>query len=223
MNESSLDESLEAMVEAAQQCPRGSRDRTKALARLISVLQNSRQLSRPRRGQFQGFYEEIYQDALQRLFTYVCDRIDDYDAEKGRVLQWVNFLLNRRFFIDASREVLPILPGGVDARQVTRLSLEDLDINHAGELTPQLAPSLSEDLKCYLQEDPDDLFQHTHIANHPRANFQYIALSRLEGYSWQDLATELNLGISTLSSFYQRCITRFAPRCRQDLLFQKHP
>jgi hypothetical protein len=218
MNELSLDEYLQQLTEVAQQHPRGSRDRTKALAKLIRVLQSSGQLTRPRRGQFQGFYEEIYRDALQRLFAYMCDRIDDYTADRGRVLQWVNFLLSRRFFIEASREVLPTVPKGIDAKTITRLSLEELDSCNPVELNPQLVPSLSEDLKAYLHEDPEAIFQTTCIANQPSANFQYIAIKRLEGYSWKELAAELDLGISTLSSFYQRCITRFVPKFRNDLL-----
>jgi DNA-directed RNA polymerase specialized sigma24 family protein len=218
MNELSLDDYLQQLVEAAQRHPPGSRDRKKSLAKLIGVLQGCGQLARPRRGQFQGLYEDIYREATQRLFTYICDRIDDYSAERGRVLQWVNFLLSRRFFIEASREFLPTVPKGIDAKTVTRLSLEDLDSNNPSELNPQLTPSLSEDLSCYFQEDPGDVFQTTCIADRPRANFQYIVLKRLEGYSWKELSKELDLGISTLSSFYQRCITRFAPQCRKDLL-----
>lgn len=218
MNELSLDDYLQQLVEAAQRHPPGSRDRKKALAKLISILQSSQQLTRPRRGQFQGFYEDIYREALQRMFTHVCDRIDDYTADRGRVLQWVNFLLSRRFFNEASREFLPTVPKGVDARTVKRLSLEDLDSNNPSELNPQLTPSLSEDLKYYLQEDPEGLFRGTFVENQPQANFQYIALSRLEGYSWQELSDELNLGVSTLSSFYRRSLTRFAAKCKQDLL-----
>lgn len=218
MSEISLDEQLQQLVETAQQHPPNSRARKKALAKLIRALQNSNQLTRPRQGQFQGFYEEIYREALQRLFTYVCDRIDDYSPERGRVLQWVNFLLGRRFFIEASREVLPVVPKGVDARAVTRLSIDDLDVSDPSELNFQLAPSLSEELKHYIREDPDDLFSKTYVGQQSDANFQYIALQRLEGYSWKELSAELNLGISTLSSFYQRCVIRFAPKCKQDLI-----
>lgn len=218
MRESPLDESLRHLVDAARSHPSGSRERRRALAQLISVLQRSKQLTRPHRGQFQGFYEDIYQEALQRLFTYVCDRIDDYNAERGRVLQWVNFLLSRRFFIEASREVLPTVPKGIDAKTVKRLSLEELDSNQPSELDTQLAPSLSEDLKRYIQEDPERLFQTTCVEKHPSASFQYIALRRLDGYSWKEISTELGVRIPTLSSFYQRCITRFAPQCKQDLL-----
>ena len=217
MSESPLDECLLQLVETAQRQPLGSRARRKALAQLINELQSSNQLSRPRRGQFQGFYEDIYREALQRLFTHICDRIHTYSPEKGRVLQWVNFLLNRRFFIEASRDMLPTLPKGIDARTVVRLSLDDLDAT-ARTGGAHLPPSLSEDVKAYLQEDPNHIFQNTYIQGHPQATFQYIALKRLDNYSWKELSTELSLGISTLSSFYQRCIERFAPRFRQDLL-----
>lgn len=213
-----LDEYLQRLVNEAQRQPTGTRKRRQALAKLISALQTSNQLTRPRRGQFKGFYGEIYREALQRLFTYVCDRIDTYNPERGKVLQWVNFLLSQRFFIEASREILPTVPKGIDAKTVTRLTLDELDINNPVELNPQLTPSLSDDLKHYLQEDPSNIFQTTHIANQPRANFQYIALKRLEGYPWKELSQELNLGMSTLSSFYQRCISKFAPQCKQDLL-----
>lgn len=218
MDELSLDDYLQQLATTAQRHPPGSRDRKKALAQLVSALQKSGQLTRPRRGQFQGFYEEIYREALQRLFVYVCDRIDDYNPTRGRMLQWVNFLLGRRFFIEASREVLPTVPKGVDAKTIIRLSLDDLDSNNPSELNPQLTQSLSEDLKDYLQEDPDGVFVTTCIAKHANANFQHIALRRLDGYSWKELSEELDLGISTLSSFYQRCITRFGPKCKQDLM-----
>lgn len=218
MNESCLDDYLQLLADEAQRHPAGTRKRRQALAKLINVLQNSNRLTRPRSGQFQGFYEEIYREALQRLFTYVCDRIDAYNPERGKVLQWVNFLLGKRFFIEASREILPAVPKGIDARKVTRLSLDELDANNPIELNPQLTPSLSDDLKNYLQEDPNDIFQNTCIGSQPRANFQYIALKRLEGYSWKELSQDLNLGMSTLSSFYQRSISKFSTQCKQDLL-----
>lgn len=218
MNESPLDDELRRLVEAAQRQPPGSRDRRKRLAELISVLQASKQLTRPQRGQFQGFYEEIYQDALQRLFTYICDRIDTYSPKRGRVLQWVNFYLSKRFFTEASRDIMPVLPAGIDARTVKRFSIDDLDIHDPNAASSQTNTLPSEEVIHYLQEDPEGLFRSTHIENHPQASFQHIALSRLNGYSWKELSTELGPGISSLSTFYQRCIKRFAPKIKIDLL-----
>lgn len=209
-----LDDRLRQLAIAAQHHPQGSSARRRALTELISVMQQSGRLSRPRRGQFPMLYEEIYAEALQRLFSFICERIDYYNPQKGEVLQWVNFLLNQRFFIEASRDYLPTVYKGMDARSVKRLTLESLDQSNPYELNPQLIPHLSQEVKDCLEEDPEGLFAQTSIANHPAASFQYLALKRLEGYSWQDLSVELKIAIPTLSSFYQRCLTRFAPKLK---------
>jgi len=212
-----LDNHLRQLAIAAQRQPKGSSTRQRALTELISTLLQSRKLCRPRQGQFRLLYEEIYAEALQRLFSFVCDRIDDYSIQKGEVLQWVNFLLNRRFFIEASRDYLPAVYKGMDARSVKRLTLEHLDQSNPSELNPQLIPSLSQEVKACLEEDPERLFQGACVIDHPAANFQYIAVKRLEGYSWQDLSTELDIPVPTLSSFYRRALSRFAPKLKAYL------
>ena len=212
-----LDNHLRQLAIAAQRKPKGSAARRQALTELVSTLLNSRKLCRPRRGQFRLLYEDIYAEALQRLFSFVCDRIDDYSPQKGEVLQWVNFLLSRRFFVEASRDYLPTVYKGMDARSVKRLSLEHLDQSHPSELNPQIIPSLSQEVKACLEEDPENLFRRACVANYPTANFQHIAVSRLEGYSWQDLSTELDIPVPTLSSFYRRCLVRFAPKLKAYL------
>ncbi|MBD2000266.1 sigma-70 family RNA polymerase sigma factor [Leptolyngbya sp. FACHB-541] len=212
-----LDDRLRQLAIAAQHHPPGSSARQRVLTELVSVLQHSGKLSRPRRGQFQMLYEEIYVEALQHLFSFICERIDSYNPQKGEVLQWVNFLLNQRFFIIASREFLPTVYEGMDARTVKRLTLESLDESNPYELNPQLIPHLSQEVKECLEEDPEGLFEQACVANHPTASFRYLALRRLEGYSWQDLSAELNIAIPTLSSFYQRCLTRFAPKLKTYL------
>ena len=209
-----LDKHLRQLAIAAQKQPKGSSARQRALTELISALLKSHRLCRPRRTQFRALYEDIYAEALQRLFAFVCDRIDDYNLQKGEVLQWVNFLLSRRFFIEASRDYLPVVYKGMDARSVKRLSLEHLDQNNPAEVNPQLIPSLSQEVKDCLLEDPEGLFEQTYVANHPAASFQHIAVRRLEGYAWQDLSDEFDIPVPTLSSFYRRCLTRFAPKLK---------
>jgi DNA-directed RNA polymerase specialized sigma24 family protein len=207
-----IDHQLKQLAIAAQQQPPKSRARQRALEHLIRGIGRSRRLARPRREQFQGFYEEIYAEAVQRLFTHICDKIDRYQPDRGEVLQWANFLLNRQFFIEASREVFATLPRGVK-----RLTLDDLDRNNPSEVNPQLVPLPSQQILQCLEEDPDGLFQRSHIDQHPEANFQFLAVKRLAGYSWQELATQLGIPIPTLSSFYQRCLTRFAPQLKAYL------
>lgn len=212
-----LDHHLRKLAVTAQRHPKGSLARQHALTELISIMLQSRKLARPRRGQFQMLYEEIYAEALQRLFAFVCDRIDDYSAQKGEVLQWANFLLSRRFFIEASRDYLPAVYKGMDARNVKKLTLEDLDRSNPNELNPQLVPSLSQEVKACLEEDPESLFKEACVADCPAANFQHIAVRRLEGYSWQDLSAELDISVPTLSSFYRRALSRFAPTLKAYL------
>ena len=208
------DNRLREIAIAAQEQPKGSVARQRALTELISITLQSKKLCRPRRGQFRGLYEDIYAEAVQRLFLFVCDRIDDYNTEKGEVLQWVNFLLSRRFFIEASRDVLPTGFKGIDAKKTKRLSLEHLDRNNPLELNPQLAPSLSQEVKACIEEDPEGLFQKAHITDHPDANFQCIACRRLEGYAWADLSAQFDIPVPTLSSFYRRCLARFGSKLK---------
>lgn len=209
-----LDSHLQQMAIAAQKYPYASRARHRALSELISTILRSHKLCRPRCSQFQGLYEEIYAEALQRLFSFVCERIDDYSAEKGNVLQWVNFLLNRRFFIEASRDILPTGFKGIDGRSVKRLSLDQLDSNNPNDLNFQLAPSLSEAVKACIVEDPEGLFKQACVVDHPGATFQYIAIRRLEGDAWTDLSAELTVSVPTLSSFYRRCLARFSDKLK---------
>lgn len=215
---SNLDAQLKQLAIAAQQYPKQSKQRQLALTRLLTALTQSRKLIRPRRDQFQGLYEEIYLDAVQRLFSYVAEKIDIYNPQRGEVLQWANFLLNQRFFIEASRELLPTVYKGMDPRQIMRLTLEDLDRKNPSELNPHLTPSLSQEVEQCLMEDPDGIFAGTYIVDRPDANFRFLALQRFAGYSWQELSTELRISIPTLSSFYQRCLTKFAAKFKDYLL-----
>jgi hypothetical protein len=213
-----LDDRLRHLAMAAQQHPPKSQARQWALSRLINAISRSKRLSRPRRDQFQEFYEEIYAEAVQRLFAYVCEKIDRYSPDRGEVLQWVNFLLNQRFFIEASREVLPVVYQGIDPKRFQRITLDDLDRNNPSEVNPQLIPLLSQEVMQCLEDDPEGLFQAAYVANFPNANFQVLALRRLTGYSWQEISSELNISAQTLSSFYQRSLIKFTPKFKEYLL-----
>lgn len=205
------------LAEAAKKNPAKKQAKRQAVASLVSALQSSGKLVRPQPDQFQGFYEEIYAEALQRLFIYVCEKIENYKPERGEVLQWANFLLKRQFFIEASREFFPTLPKGVDPRSIKILTIDDLDRENPTEVNPQQVPLLSQQVIQYLEEDPEEIFKSAHIKDRPAANFQIIAIQRLSGYSWEEISQKLSLAIPTLSSFYQRCVTKFAPKLKEYL------
>ena len=213
----SLNDQMDQLAVLAQSYPSKSRDRQRVLTRLISSIQRSGKLIRPRQELFQGLYEEIYAESVQRLFVYICERIDTYNPGKERVLQWANFILNRQFFIEASRDVLSTAYNVLEPQRMMSLSLEDLDRIDPVELNPEIVPSLSEQVLQYLEEDPQGQFQQTHLTQYPEVNFQYVAIRRLSGFSWQELSTELGVPASTLSSFYSRCLVKFSSKFKEQL------
>ena len=205
-----LDERLKQLAVEAQQSLPKTPQRQRALAQLVDMICRSKRLVRPYRGQFSGFYEDIYAEAQQRLFLYICEQINRYNPE-FEVLQWANFLMKRRFFVEASRDVMPSAPKGMDRSKIKRITLDVLDKQEPMDLRSQSVPSLSEAVIQCIQEDRDGLFRSTHIQKKPEATFQYIALHFLGGYSWKEISAELDVKVVTLSSFYLRCLTKFSP------------
>ncbi|MGJ3251891.1 MAG: sigma-70 family RNA polymerase sigma factor [Elainellaceae cyanobacterium] len=218
MNESNdLEGQLKQLAMDAQQHPPKSRERQRSLTKLLRLIQRSGKLAKPRLGQFQTFYGEIYAEAQQRLFLFVCDRIDDYSPARGEVLQWINFLMTRRFFIEASRDFMPTLPKGLDPKLVRRLSIDELDRHNPNEVNPHLVPLPTQQILQCLEEDPEGLFAGCHVVGWPNATFQVIAMRKLSGYTWHEISSELRININTLSSFYQRRIDQFKPKFKEYL------
>jgi DNA-directed RNA polymerase specialized sigma24 family protein len=211
-----LDEQLKQLAVDAQRHPPQTPERQRSLARLISAIYQSKKLVRPYQGQYQGVYEEIYAEAQQRLFLHLCKEIDRYNPDL-EVMQWANFLMKKRFFIEASRDLQPAAPRGMDRSPMKRTPLEILEKQNPVELRSQTNASLVEDVIQYIQDDHDQLFQSIHIERKPAATFQYIALRFLAGYSWKEISEELDVKVVTLSSFYCRCLTKFAPKFKEYL------
>jgi len=216
MNAKELDQILKKLALEVQRHPPLSKGRKQAFTKLWNVIfQNSYKLCRPYKGQFQNSYEEIYAQVLQKLCLYIWENIDKYDTSKGEFLQWCNnFLLMRRFFLEACQEIMPEYNRGLK-----RLSLDDLSKSDTNKVNSQLPPTLSEQVIQYIEEDPEGIFRSTYTSNNPAANFQTIALKLVkERCSWNTISADLGgLKISTLSSFYQRTLTKFAPKFRQYL------
>jgi len=215
MNE--LNARLKQLALTAQQSPAKSQNRRLALAKLIKAILKSGRLCRPHKGKFRGFYEDIYAEAQQKLFCYICENIDKYNPQYD-VLAWVNFLFAKRFFIEASREVMPKGFQRAYQRQATRLTLEQLEQKTSLQFTHSSTPSILQEVIDVLQEDPEGIFQSTHIVNQPVANFKFLALKVMAGYSWKEISNELGIKISTLNSFYQRCLVRFGSKFREYVI-----
>lgn len=203
------DDQLKRLAMEAKKYPSKSAPRRHALVQLVEAIRLSNRLARPHRSKFSPqFYDLLYEEAVNKTLAYLCRRIDSYDPERGqnkKFMNWVNFRLDRtliecrREFSDRNTQYLP--------------NLQDL------ENLPQTepAPSLIDDLRDYIRADPHGVFQSTHVKDHPNATFQAIALARLEDKSWENIAAEHSLKISTLSSFYQRWCNKFSANF-QELL-----
>ncbi|WP_263420122.1 sigma-70 family RNA polymerase sigma factor [Tolypothrix sp. PCC 7601] len=119
MNEQQLQE----LALQAQQHPLGTTARRITLSKLIDGIYCSGKLCHPYNGQFQGVYEQIYQEAVQDLFLYICKNIDKYDPERALFMTWVNMLLSQRFF----KEAIPKIIGKVHEINVESSVLENLE------------------------------------------------------------------------------------------------
>jgi hypothetical protein len=112
---------------------------------------------------------------------------------------------------------MPATPKGVNRSKIRRITLEVLETQNPIELRSHTNASLSEEVIQFIREDCDGLFKGTYIEQKPAANFQHIALRFLDGYSWKEISEELNVKVVTLSSFYLRCLAKFAPKFKEYL------
>lgn len=201
-----LDEQLRQLVTAACQHQAGSAQRQKNLTKIIRLVSNK-------------LWKEnkpYYQDALQQTWVYFCQNIcegntgEPYNPSRGSIVTWLNFYLKRRlqdYYLDDKKQ---------QARTVVNQSQglgasndETLGVIEKLAAEPDV-PLLLEQVRKWVETDPDGELRRIHISNHPDVTCQLLILRRLPPEaSWKTLAAELNLSISTLSSFYQRqCLPR---------------
>ena len=201
-----LDEKLKQLAVSAQQHLPLTAGRQLALRLLVQEILCSGRLCYPQRGKFSDSYQDIYDDALQELMLFVCQHIDRYNSERGTVMTWVNMLLERRFF----REAIPKVLGRQDIKRVTLSDLDNLTSN-----SPEESERLTDKLKACIELDPEGFLQAEHIKDYPAANFQALLKRRISGKSWKKIAAEFDLKIPTVSSFYYRCLTKFAAKLKE--------
>ncbi len=209
MNEQQLKE----LALEAQQHPLGTTARRIALSKLFDGIYRSGRLCHPYKGQFQGVYEQIYNEAVQDLCFYICKRIEMYKPERGEFMTWVNTLLRKRFF----REAIPKIIGTANGIKIVYglENLEDLVCEESKDEDDHI--SAFQKIRRHIEEDPSGIFREAHIKKYPKANFREIALKRWSGVSWKEISDDLNIPIPTLSNFYQRCLEEFRSELRNLL------
>ncbi|OKH39615.1 hypothetical protein NIES2119_04890 [[Phormidium ambiguum] IAM M-71] len=199
------DAHLKQLALTAQHYSFHSELRQYALGELVEAIRLSGRLCHPHREEFTPrFYELLYDEAVNETLSYICQKIDKYDPERGdkKFMNWVNFRLDRALleaalkFKETNFEKLP--------------SLSELE----SIMQPEALLYL-ENLREYIEEDAENIFQRTHIRNRPDANFKKIALARFSEQSWQRISESYDISIPTLSSFFQRSCEKFRPKLMQ--------
>ncbi|MBW4510842.1 MAG: sigma-70 family RNA polymerase sigma factor [Scytonematopsis contorta HA4267-MV1] len=207
MNEQQLQE----LALQAQQHPLGTTVRRITLSKLIDATYRSGKLCHPYKGQFPGVYEQIYQEAVQDLFLYICKNLDKYDPERASFMTWVNMLLSQRFF----KEAIPKIIGKANEINVESSVLDNLeDVVFDDSEDENNYIFTFKKIRRYIEIDPKGIFKQAHIKKYPKVNFQEIAVKRWSGISWKDISEELNIPVATLSNFYQRTLESFREEFR---------
>ena len=207
-----LDEQLRQLAIKAQEYSAYSPKRQIALTKLVSAIQKCGQLCRPHCGKFTGFYQEIYDEACNRVFLYICHHIGKYDPNQGEVLQWVNFLLKKRF-ADAIDSTLGLYGLSQNSSSIARSAKQRTLMPSLDRLSASEDRSLFQEVIFWIKTDPEDLFKNKHIRYRPDANFRSICLTKLD-YPWKTLSERFGISIPTLDSFYKRSLEEFAPKIR---------
>jgi hypothetical protein len=279
------DEILTQLAISAQNYPAGTVLRRHALGELIQAIQMS--------GQIRWHHSVLDgidgREVMNKTLIYICEHIDQFDAERGNLMAWVNN--QRKWILHRTKEeyadpwirsvqgkwirqkaklkaVLKAIKSDLvygwlqfktkekraersgemalitilltalflaqlpDSRlsealneivsswesipfKVTEQYGEPIEFENMEELKLSgESPFLSEQIREYLQDDPDQIFQKS-VKGFPAVTFQKIALDYLNDVSWKTLSNQWSIPVPTLSSFYQRELKRLGPDIRR--------
>ena len=202
-----MDRQLRKLVAETCRHPPGSLERQQNVTKLIRLIQKSKKLWQEN--------TPYYQDALQQTWLYFCQNLCEagtgqkYDPDRSSVSTWLNQYLRWRLQDFRSYQAQKLK---TTAPKIQGLEKTIDPIDHL-EASPDIPPML-ENVRNWVQTDPVGKLSKLHIQSYPAVTCQVLILRRLPPEtSWKKLATEFDLSISTLSSFYQRqcmpCLRKF--------------
>ena len=196
---------IRQLVQKACQYPPGHVIRQQCLTKIIELIERS--------GKLWHENTPYYEDALQQTWIYFCLNIceagtgEQYDPDRSSVITWLNRYLKWRLqdfrMAQQTQKIKHIsgcLPGAL-------IKTRDVTANLAAN--PDIPPIL-EDTRIWAETDATGELRKTYVQDRPDVNCQTLILRRLPPESsWEELSSEFDMAISTLSSFYQRqCIKR---------------
>jgi DNA-directed RNA polymerase specialized sigma24 family protein len=216
LSDEDYQEQLKKLAIEAQKHPPLSRQRQLVLSMLVSKIWHSPNLAHPQKHLWSpSLYEDFYNEALQKTMLETCQKIDSYNSEYS-VMAWVNFRLNKHFIgvvSDRYKQGVTYL-SRTEKRTFSFLSLDELEREIPDEETINEAVLLRQ----FLVEDPENRLKTEFIEGYPQATFQFIALAKfVEDRTWTDIATDLEISLQTLYSFFYRRLQKLMPYFRKYL------
>jgi len=194
-DEIELDRRLKQMVLTAQQHPTQSDERRSALNILVKAILKSGKLMPTGNNSFE---RDIYDDALQDLFVYLCENIEKYDLTQGFFMSWLKALMIKKFYREVKHKALE-----------KNLKKTSISSKLEEKMLIESAPALSEIILICIEADPENIFKTSYIENYPKANFQALVGLRIDNLSWQDISAIMEVKSSTLNTFYLRSFKKF--------------
>lgn len=202
-----LTEQLNQLVAKACSHPPNSTKRQEGLTQIVRVVMKSGKLWKENK--------PYYGDALQQTWLYFTRNICEantgakYDAERGSITTWLNYYLKKRlqdFQLSTSEEDKQRIKPSFAKNQEPDQEIDPIDNLPA----PPDVPPILEITRNWATTDLDGELRRIHIENHPKVNCQVLILRRLPPEtSWETLAKEFGMSMSTLNNFYRRqCMPR---------------
>lgn len=170
----------------------GSTERQQGLTQIIRLIVKSGKLWKDN--------SPYYEDALQQTWIYFCRNLceattaDKYDPNRSSMITWINAYLKRRL---------------QDYHLQTQVKHTQTTADKTLAAPPEI-PLILENIRHWIQTDPDGELRRIHIQGFPEITCQALLLHRLPPEThWKTIAAQFGFSVSTLSSFYRRqCLPR---------------
>ncbi|MGC9505785.1 sigma-70 family RNA polymerase sigma factor [Baaleninema sp.] len=180
-----LNERLCQLVVEARRYPLGSVERQRRLCQIYRLVSQSGKLWRDS--------APYYNDALQEMWEYCFDRLEEYDPRVKRVTTWLDDELKRRLRRYRDRQ-----------RRETHRKVAPLKTEDGSTFDPVDGLPAREDVRPaldiwyntldWVRRDPDGRLQNTYFRHRRDINCQVLFLKRFPTETpWKTIAEEFNL------------------------------
>jgi hypothetical protein len=194
-----LDETLRKLVAEACTYPPRSLKRQQTIERIYRLVMKSGRLWRE--------YTPYYGDALQEMWVYCCQHLEEYDPSLSGVITWLDNYLKKQLRLFRDRQ------NRDQRRRANPIQTEQgdiLDLTDSIPARPPIEPvfDLWEKVLEWVESDPDGVLRRTCFRKRPEINAQELFLMRFPPEtSWQTIAECFHLNpaeVKDLPKFYNR-------------------